>query len=103
MKKLINYDKNARKELKKFNKEVQQDFVALITILEEEGNLGLPEGKKISKNLFEMRLTGKNAYRGFYAYVFGNYIVILHFFQKKTQKTPLRNIELAERRLRKYG
>lgn len=103
MRKTIHYDERAIRELQKFTKEVQEDFIALITLLEEQGKLEPPDGKKIRKNLFEIRITGKDVYRGFYAYFQENYIIILHFFQKKTQKTPLRNLKLAERRLKEYG
>jgi phage-related protein len=102
MKKEIFYDKNAAKELKKFAKIVQREFQALIEVLKLEGKLESPDAKKISKSLFEIRVVKGGAYRGFYAYIKNDYIVILHFFQKKTQKTPLKNIKLAGRRLKQY-
>ncbi|MFC1790775.1 type II toxin-antitoxin system RelE/ParE family toxin [Patescibacteria group bacterium] len=44
----------------------------------------------------------RNSYRAFYAYVQTKYIVILHIFGKKTQKTPTKEIRLAKRRLKGY-
>lgn len=102
MKKEVFYDKNALKELKKFSDAVQKEFQAYIAILAEEGRLEFPEAKKISKNLFEIRVIHKGLYRGLYAYVKKDYIILLHFFQKKTKKTPLKNIKLAQQRLKRY-
>jgi len=102
MKKEIFYDRNALKELNELNKEVQKDFQAYIAILASEGKLEFPEAKKIARNLFEIRVTREGVYRAFYAYVRKEYIVLLHFFEKKTQKTPLKNIKLARQRLKRY-
>jgi phage-related protein len=101
-KKIVTIDRRAGKELKGFSVKVKLEFDALIYTLRNEGKLSLPEGKKISRNLFEIRVKVGSIYRGFYAYVGRNEIIILHFFQKKSQKTPIRNFEVAERRLREY-
>jgi phage-related protein len=45
------------------------------------------------------RESDTNIYRLLYAFLSGRRILILHGFQKKTQKTPRRDIELAEKRL----
>lgn len=102
MKKEIFYDKNALKELQDFPKEIQKDFQAYIAILASEGRLEFPESRKVANKLFEIRIAREGAHRGFYTYVGRDYIVLLHFFQKKTQKTPLKNIKVAEQRLKKY-
>ena len=102
MGKEIFYDKNALRELHEFSNEVQKEFQAYITILAFEGRLEFPEARKVTTDLFEIRIAQEGTYRGFYAYLAGRYVVILHFFQKKTQKTPLKNIKLAKQRLRKY-
>ena len=102
MGKEIFYDKRALKELHEFRSEIQREFQAYIAILASEGKLEFPEARKVAKELFEIRITQKEVYRGFYAYIKGQYVVILHFFQKKTQKTPLKNIKLAQQRLKQY-
>ncbi len=102
MRKEIFYDKGAVEELHTFSEEVQKEFQAYIALLASEGKLEFPEARKITKELFEIRISQGGAYRSFYAYLKGQYIVILHFFRKKTQKTPLKNIKIAEQRLRKY-
>ena len=102
MKKNIFVDKNAQKELRKFDEEVQLEFEAYFKILELEGKLDLPHAKKVTRDLFEIRIKVKGEYRGFYAYLGKLDIVILHFFRKKTQKTPIKDLELSQRRLKQY-
>lgn len=102
MKKIIVYDTLALRELQEFDQGVREDFVGYIDVLEAEGKLEYPEARKIARNLFEIRVKHQGEHRVFYAYVRENSIVILHFFQKKTQKTPLRNIETAYKRLKQY-
>ncbi|HEX9722379.1 MAG TPA: type II toxin-antitoxin system RelE/ParE family toxin [Candidatus Paceibacterota bacterium] len=102
MGKEIFYDKNALKELHKFREEVQEEFQTYIRVLRQEGKLEFPEARKVAKNLFEIRVIHGGTYRGFYAYARKDYIALLHFFQKKTQKTPLNNLKLAQQRLKQY-
>ena len=102
MKKNIFVDRNAEKELREFNEGVQLEFEAYFKILELEGKLDFPQAKKVTKNLFEIRIKLKGEYRGFYVYIGKLDIVILHFFKKKTQKTPIKDLELAQRRLKQY-
>ena len=102
MKKNIFVDKNAEKELREFSEEVQLAFEAYFKILELEGKLDFPQAKKITRDLLEIRVKFQGEYRGFYAYIGKLDIVILHFFRKKTQKTPIKDLELAQRRLKQY-
>lgn len=102
MKKQIFLDKNAQEELQAFNEDVQIEFEAYLKILEIEGKLDFPHAKKVSKELFEIRIKMQGEYRGFYAYIGKLNIIILHFFRKKTQKTPTKNLELATRRYKHY-
>jgi phage-related protein len=102
MKKNIFVDKNAQKELREFSEEVQLEFEAYFKILELEGKLELPQARKVTRDLFEIRVKFQGEYRGFYAYIGKLDIVVLHFFRKKTQKTPIKDLELAQRRLKQY-
>ena len=102
MKKNIFLDKNAEKELREFEEEVQLEFEAYLKILGLEGKLDFPHAKKIARDLFEIRIKVQGEYRSLYAYIGKLDIVILHFFRKKTQKTPIKNLELAQRRLKLY-
>jgi len=98
----IYFDKNADKEFENFSIVVKKEFQSLIQILIEKGKLDFPNSKKLDKNLYEIRVKLQGEFRGFYAYVGKNFIAILHFFHKKTQKTPLKNLKIVKRRLRQY-
>ena len=102
VKKRIEVDSNANKELKAFSQEVQTKFVALFTILENEGFLKEPFVKRIDDELFEMRVKFEGQWRALYAYVDGNRIIVLSAFNKKTQKTPKQEVDKAKKRLRRY-
>lgn len=101
-KKTVYLDKNANRELHQFPESVQIEFVAYFKILSLEGKLDFPEARKIDRNLYELRIKLLGAYRGFYAYIGKTSIIILHCFQKKTNKTPLKDIKTAKTRLRQY-
>jgi phage-related protein len=102
MEKQIIIDQKALKELLKFSKKVQEELDALFKALEKSGKLEFPDSRKIDKNLFEIRVKYKGQYRGFYAYLQKDNIIALHFFQKKSQKTPVKNLKTAIRRSKLY-
>jgi phage-related protein len=59
-----------------------------------------PLVRHLEGRLWELREESQtNIYRLLYFFFTGRRIVFLHGFQKKTRKTPRREIELAERRL----
>jgi phage-related protein len=100
-KKTVTIDSRAYKELHKFPKKVQNKFIALIDILSKDGKLEPPDAKKISKDIFEIRVKKEGAWRGFYS-PSKRKILITHFIRKKTQKTPKRDIDLAIKRAKQY-
>jgi phage-related protein len=100
--KFVLIDRRAELELVKFPEVVESDFRALFMILRDQGELDFPEARKVTKDLFELRVRIEGAYRGFYAYVGADAIVILHCYQKKSQKAPTRNLQTAKQRLRQY-
>ena len=74
----------------------------MIETLSNEGKLDLPKAKRINSELFEIRVKHEGEYRGLYAYIVNNRILILLFFRKKTQKTPIKFIKTSIKRLQKY-
>jgi len=104
VRKTVFVDKRADIELRKFPREVQLKFRALFEILEEEGKLEEPFAKKLSGShqLFEVRVNHQGQWRAIYAYVYGNSVAILSAFSKKTQKTPLSELEKANERRKNY-
>jgi len=56
-----------------------------------------------SSGLFEIRVeVGSNIYRVFSFFDEGNLIILINGFQKKTQKTPKKEIRLAEKLKNQY-
>lgn len=71
-----------------------------VDLLQKNGpNLGMPYTRKMSRRLYELRVTGKIEVRIFYTYQDSN-IYLLHAFRKQSQKTPKRDLRLAEQRAR---
>ena len=53
--------------------------------------------------LFEIRIEqGNNIYRVFCCFDKGNLVILFNGFQKKTQKTPQRQLDKAEALMKKY-
>ncbi|MHB8829155.1 MAG: type II toxin-antitoxin system RelE/ParE family toxin [Syntrophales bacterium] len=64
-------------------------------------DLGMPHTRAMGDGLFELRLKADEGIaRLFYCTMVGKKIVMLHQFIKKTDKTPLREIETARRRMK---
>ena len=64
-------------------------------------NLGMPHTRAMGDGLYELRLkSAEGIARVFYCTMVGNKIVMLHQFVKKTDKTPLRELETARRRMK---
>lgn len=70
-----------------------------IDLLGKHGyKLSLPHSKKLKKNLYELRIRGKEEIRIFYTFK-SNFVYLLHAFKKKSQKTPKKEIVTAKKRL----
>ena len=79
-----------------------------INLLEKFGNeLHFPHVEKISgekyKRLWELRIElASDIFRIFYFIHYQNKVILLHGFQKKTQKTPSKELEIALNRINDY-
>ena len=80
---------------------IQYKQISLYIQLLQENGTCLPENitKHISDGIWELR-PGNN--RIFYFFYKDNTFVLLHVFRKKTQKTPLREIERAKAERKDY-
>lgn len=58
--------------------------------------------KLTGSNLWEYRILGSDNIRIFYVSITGKMFLILHGFKKKKQKTPTKEIKVAEERLQEY-
>lgn len=69
-------------------------------MLEFGPNLGMPHTKSMSRGLIELRVKGKEGIdRVFYCTKAERRILMLHGFVKKTQKTPVKELNKAKLRL----
>lgn len=69
-------------------------------MIEFGSNLGLPHTKAIDKGLFELRIKSKEGIaRVFFCTKIGKKIIILHFYIKKSQKIPKRELKIAISRM----
>lgn len=73
-------------------------------LLEQFGLEGThPHAKKlIGTPLWELRILGSDSIRILYITVTGKIFLLLHGFKKKSQKTPSKEIAVAEKRLSEY-
>ena len=64
-------------------------------------DLGMPHSRAMGKGLFELRLkAAEGIARVFYCTIVAQRIVMLHQFIKKAEKTPRKELEIAQRRMK---
>lgn len=84
----------------------QARVIRTFDLLEEFGlELKAPYARSItgSRKLWELRIKGVGgAYRFLYFAFTGQQMIMLHAFAKKTQKTPRREIAVAETRMQDF-
>jgi phage-related protein len=84
---------------------VKARFAQIFDLLQDKGtSVGMPYVRPIvNTKLYEIRVEqSTNIYRIFYFAYTERRFVLLHGFQKKTQKTPKKEIELAEKRRKEF-
>lgn len=96
-------DKRVDRELSKLSRDLYARFLWVADLLEElgAGAVGMPHVKSLSGegNLWEMRLHGRDGIaRAIYIKASGRRLIVVHVFQKKTQKTPKKALETARKR-----
>lgn len=65
--------------------------------------LSAPHVKKLTgTNLWELRVLGEDNVRIFYIAIENKTFILLHGFKKKKQKTPSKEIAIAQSRLREF-
>jgi phage-related protein len=79
----------------------QRKVAAFLELLAQEGpRLRRPYADHVKGDLRELRMQfGRNEYRVFHFFVYGERVVLVHAFAKKSQKLPDREIETAEERM----
>lgn len=79
-------------------------LLRLMKLVEDVGleKMHEPHAKHLEGKLWELRVSAREGIaRGLYVTVEGRRVVVLHVFEKKTQATPRRAIELALERMKR--
>lgn len=100
----LNGDKPIEDFILSLDEKAQNKIARTLDHLEEFGTaLGAPRLKKLAgTSLWELRILGHDSIRIFYVTITGKAFLLLHGFKKKTQKTPQKEIKIAEKRLKDY-
>lgn len=81
------------KFIRSLDKGTISKFTRDADLLEKHGPLlGMPHSKKLTKDLYELRIKGKQEARIIYGFI-GSKVYLLHGFLKKTQKTPIKEVK----------
>ena len=72
-------------------------------LLETQDRMPVKFMKLIEDGLYELRIEYQsNIYRIFFCFDNGNIVILFNAFQKKAQKTPQKEIEIAKRLRKEY-
>lgn len=82
-----------------------QDRAVILAVFQDIQDYGLDakgcEFRQIEGKLWEIKIRAPTGgYRYFYVMVAGGHIHVLHSYKKQGQKAPLRELEVARKRLR---
>jgi phage-related protein len=94
-------DRRAERELEALARDVRQRFLRIAELIELHGVVAMrePHVKHLEGKLWEMRMKGRDGIaRAIYITAIGERVVVLHAFDKKTQKAPARALEIARER-----
>ena len=89
--------KKVREFIAEQPEEVQAEYLKIVEFLEADGRLIEPFGKKIDRELFEIRVRRGKQVRVLYFYFLDDLVIGVHGFVKKSQKTPQDEIKQARR------
>ncbi|MCQ0987919.1 type II toxin-antitoxin system RelE/ParE family toxin [Jiella marina] len=93
----------AEAEFRALPADLKGKFVFIGRLLEQASpmNVGMPYVRPLESKLWEMRLKGKDGIaRAVYFLATEQRVLVVRIFQKKTQKTPRAEIELALKRMK---
>lgn len=96
------FTESVRKVIERWPVGIYASFVRISEQMLVSGpNLGMPYTKAMGDGLFEIRARGSEGIgRAFFCCIKDRRVVILHGFIKKTQATPIKELRLAQRRMK---
>jgi phage-related protein len=109
MKLKIYFYKSSRGDeiVKKHIKSLDQNTIKIIDAFfskfrGDENFRKMPYCRKVSRDIFEIRIKTKLGYRILFAYMVDDVVLLLHIFKKKSNKIPKKELKLAIQRLKTY-
>jgi phage-related protein len=83
---------------------VKAKLARIFDLLQEQGTaVGKPYVAPLEDKLYEIRIEQEtNIYRALYFAYTSKRFILLHGFQKKTQKTPKKELDLAKERMKAF-
>lgn len=95
------YDEKLQRELLQLPPGMLAKLLHYLERIEIHGaNLGMPHTRAMGDGLFELRVKAEEGIsRVFYCTVKGKKVILLHYFIKKTNKTPIGDLKLAKIRM----
>jgi phage-related protein len=96
------FDPSVFQTIKDWPADIYADYVRLSEMVALHGpNLRMPYSRAMGDSLFELRARGASGHgRALYCFCFGQRVVILHAFRKKTRQTADHDLALARKRLK---
>jgi phage-related protein len=95
---------SSRDDLRTFPAEVRRDFgEQLLRVQLGLAPVDFKPMPDVGSGVFEIRVHVRGAWRLLYVAKFDDAIYVLHAFEKKTQRTPRSDLELASKRYRMIG
>jgi phage-related protein len=94
-------DRRVERALEALARDVRQRFLRIAELIERYGVVAMrePHVRHLEGKLWEMRMKGRDGIaRAIYITALAERVVVLHAFDKKTQKTPARALEIARER-----
>ena len=99
---ILYFNDRLQKDIMSWSPGLLARYLRLTKLMKQHGpDLGMPHTRAMWQGLFEMRLkAAEGISRVFYCTASHKQIIMLHHFIKKTDKTPIRELETAYRRLK---
>jgi len=99
---ILYYNEQVQEDIMNLPDTLQARYLGLTSRMIEHGpNLGLPHTDSFGSGLFELRLKGAEGIaRVYFCMMVEKKIVMLHSFIKKTQKTPDKELKIAQSRMK---
>jgi phage-related protein len=91
-----------REYIKELSKEDQKEVGADIRVVQDNFPIGVPLVRKLKPELWEIRSFIKDGINRVFFTFINEKIILLHAIVKKTQKTPLKEIDVALERLKEF-